>query len=37
MAADDETLRKGFGERAKAVADNNRSALESLCSLIDPT
>jgi 3-deoxy-D-manno-octulosonic-acid transferase len=33
----DETLRKGFGERAKAVADNNRGALESLCSLIDPT
>lgn len=33
----DDTLRYGFGERAKAVADSNRGALESLCSLIDPT
>lgn len=30
----DKTQRKEFGERAKAVADNNRGALQRLCALI---
>lgn len=30
----DDDLRRGFGERAKAVADSNRGALEKLCTLI---
>ncbi len=30
----DETARKAYGERAKAVADSNRGALEKLCALI---
>jgi 3-deoxy-D-manno-octulosonic-acid transferase len=32
---DDNNARKGFGERAKAVADSNRGALEKLCKLIE--
>lgn len=31
----DANLRKGFGERAKQVADNNRGALQKICVLID--
>jgi 3-deoxy-D-manno-octulosonic-acid transferase len=31
---DDADLRKGFGKRAKQVADNNRGALQKVCAIV---